>query len=136
MLKLRVRSAMPGRLLIGWIGCIALACGGLGAQPMRILSIGDSLTEEYRFETPFSGPKTEGSDIPAIDANTHNWPEIISEYRSQYLSFGSYAPNLLDYRDFRDAGYKYNYGIPGFTADNSWGVFARNSTQVRERNSA
>lgn len=83
---------------------------------MRILSIGDSLTEEYRFETPFSGPKIGNSDIPSIDANTHNWPEIISEHRAEYLSFGSYKPNLLDYRDFRNAGYKYNYGIPGFTA--------------------
>ena len=84
---------------------------------MRILSIGDSLTEEYRFETPFSGPKIGDSDVPSVNANTHNWPEIISEHRGQYLSFGSYKPNLLDYRDFRDAGYKYNYGIPGFTAE-------------------
>jgi len=107
---------MPGKFTIWMIFCLAFVCDKVGAQPIRVLSIGDSLTEEYRFETPFSGPKIAGSDIPSIDANTHNWPEIISEHRSQYLSFGSYKPNLLDYRDFRDAGYKYNYGIPGFTA--------------------
>lgn len=108
---------MLGRFAIWLVFCVFSACGWISAQPMRILAIGDSLTEEYRFETPFSGPKVGDSDIPAIDANTHNWPEIISEHRAEYLSFGSYKPNLLDYRDFRNAGYKYNYGVPGITME-------------------
>ncbi len=86
----------------------------LGAAPLKILAIGDSLTEEYRFETPFSGPDT---TPPPIDANTNNWPELLSARRSADVSFGTYEANLASYPDFRDGGYKYNYGIPGFTAE-------------------
>ena len=98
----------------GFSAILLLVAGMLDAAPLRVLAIGDSLTEEYRFETPFSGPNT---TPPPIDANTHNWPEIISSRRPDDLSFGTYEANLVSYPDFRDGGYKYNYGIPGFTAE-------------------
>lgn len=74
-----------------------------GAAPLKVLSIGDSLTEEYRFETPFSAPES-APGVPGLEANTKNWVEIVSARRGEWLSFGSYDPNLLSYPDFRNGG--------------------------------
>ncbi|MBK1883199.1 hypothetical protein JIN85_12300 [Luteolibacter pohnpeiensis] len=89
--------------------CVVSASG----QAVKVLAIGDSLTEEYRFETVFSGPTSN-----PVDSNTKNWVELLAENRRADLTFGSYEANLLSYPDFRDAGYKYNYGVPGFTTEN------------------
>jgi len=83
------------------------------AQPIKVLTIGDSLTEEYRFEGVFSGPKVQGVPVPV--ANTRNWVEIIADRRSSSVSFGSFDPNFAAYSDFRDGGHAFNYGVPGFT---------------------
>ena len=95
--------------------CIALvfaqAAVPLRAAPFRLLAIGDSLTEEYRFEVPFSAPDS------AVDiANTKNWVELLHAYRPLNFSMGNYEPSLLNYLDYRNAGYEYNYGVPGFKA--------------------
>jgi lysophospholipase L1-like esterase len=82
------------------------------AAPFRLLVIGDSLSEEYRFETPFSAP----SNNPAV-ANTKNWVELLLTHRNTDFAMGSYEPSLGNYADFRNAGYEYNYGIPGFKAE-------------------
>ena len=75
------------------------------------MTIGDSMTEEYYFEFPFSAP----SSTPVLgSANTKNWVEILAERRSADLDFGTYKSTLFSYLDFRDAGYKYNWGIPGY----------------------
>jgi hypothetical protein len=47
------------------------------AAPLRILAIGDSLTEEYHFELTFSAPQSD----PA-NANVMNWPELIGKFRA------------------------------------------------------
>jgi len=92
-------------LAIGYI-----VCSTAHADPLKVLAIGDSLTEEYRFELPFSAPK---SLIPPI-ANTTNWVEILADHRADHFSMGSYTSTLLAYGDYRNAGYKFNYGVPGF----------------------
>lgn len=92
---------------------LAACFSRMDAQPLKLLSIGDSLTEEYRFETPFSAPVTN----PTV-ANTKNWVELLSERRSSDVSFGTYEPSLFNYPDFRNAGYKYNYGVPSFETTN------------------
>jgi lysophospholipase L1-like esterase len=89
-----------------------LATIGLEAVPFRLLTIGDSLSEEYRFEAPFSAPD---SDI--FVANVKNWVELLQARRSDALSMGGYEPSLGNYADFRNAGYELNYGIPGFKAE-------------------
>lgn len=79
------------------------------AAPLRLLVIGDSLSEEYAFELPFSAP-----DSNPLVANTRNWPEILATYRAAEVSLGSYNSGLLSYPDLRNGGYKYNYGVPSF----------------------
>lgn len=82
------------------------------AAPFRLLAIGDSLTEEYRFETPFSAP-----DSKPFVANTKNWVELLHAHRPTFFSMGGYEPSLGNYADYRNAGYEYNYGVPGFKAE-------------------
>lgn len=80
------------------------------AAPLRVLAIGDSLTEEYVFEFPFSAP-----DSDPLNANARNWPEILAQQRPTWLGMGSYGSSLGSYPDLRDGGFKYNYGVPSFT---------------------
>lgn len=83
----------------------------LQAAPFRLLAIGDSLTEEYRFEAPFSAP-----DSDSLVANARNWVELLHGHRPLGFTMGSYEPSLFNYLDYRNAGYEYNYGVPGFKA--------------------
>lgn len=96
--------------------CIALVFAldavPIGATPFRLLAIGDSLSEEYRFEAPFSAP--DGN--PAV-ANTRNWVELLHAHRPLDFTMGNYEPSLFNYLDYRNAGYEYNYGVPGFKAE-------------------
>ncbi|MBC7981428.1 MAG: hypothetical protein H7Y36_12770 [Armatimonadetes bacterium] len=80
------------------------------AAPFKLLAIGDSLTEEYIFEFPFSAPDSD----PTV-ANTRNWVELLHSRRPSLFSMGAYKPDLGSYLDYRDAGYEYNYGIPTAT---------------------
>lgn len=86
--------------------------GILHAAPFRLLVIGDSLSEEYRFEIPFSAPDSN----PGV-ANMKNWVELLNTRRSANFTMGGYEPSLGNYTDYRDAGYEYNFGVPGFKAE-------------------
>jgi len=93
---------------------ILAACSlitSLTAQ-VKVMTIGDSLTEEYYFEFPFSAP----SSTPILGfANTQNWVEILAEQRYNDFDFGSYEEEWpFGYGDLRLAGYQYNFGIPGY----------------------
>lgn len=95
----------------------ALAGSALHAAPLRVLAIGDSMTEEYAYELPFSAP-----DSDPTRANTKNWPKILSDQRggppedeSAWLTLGTYRAGVASWTDLRDGGYEYNYGVPGFT---------------------
>lgn len=90
---------------------VLLLASHLTAAPFRLLAIGDSLTEEYRFELPFSAP-----DSNPTNANVKNWVEMLHQHRSADFSMGNYEPSVFNYLDYRNAGYEYNYGVPGFTA--------------------
>lgn len=94
-----------------WI-TLTLVTTSLHAAPFRLLAIGDSLSEEYRFETPFSAPDSN----PSV-ANTKNWVELLHAHRPLDFTMGNYEPSLFNYLDYRNAGYEYNYGIPGFKAE-------------------
>jgi len=95
------------RALLSTILCLIPA--SLPAQ-LKVMTIGDSLTEEYYFEFTFSAP----SSTPLLGfANTKNWVEILAEERSTQIDFGNYEPDLLGYTDRRLAGYEYNFGVPG-----------------------
>ena len=99
-------------LRMGWCGYLLLLGvfgGHVQAEPLRVLVMGDSLTEEYAFELPFSAP-----DTNPLVANTRNWPEILATYRAADFTLGSYNSALLSYPDLRNGGYKYNYGVPSF----------------------
>lgn len=93
------------------IFCLSLAAKTQGA-PFRLLAIGDSLTEEYRFEIPFSAPDSN----PTV-ANVSNWVELLHAHRAAEFSMGRFEASLGNYLDFRNAGYEYNYGVPGFKAE-------------------
>ena len=89
-----------------------LALSALSAEPKKILVIGDSQSEEYRFEIPFSAPAS-----APFESNTQNWIELLAEHRPEEVDFGEYRRNLFSYPDVRDAGYEYNWSIPGALTD-------------------
>ena len=96
-----------GDLCLGWMVMrlllpILLLPSLLAAQT-RVLVIGDSLSAEYEYETPFSAP-----DSDPFDANTVNWVEILAVQRGSGLDFGDEDTHA----DLRLAGYKYNWGVP------------------------
>lgn len=78
------------------------------AEPLKIMVIGDSQSEEYRFEIPFSAPESDPTE-----SNTMNWIEILAEHRSEDFDFGKYKRNAFEWIDVRNAGYQYNWSIPG-----------------------
>lgn len=85
----------------------------LSATPMELLVIGDSQSEEYAFELPFSAP-----DSNPLAANTRNWVELLADQRPAEVSFGSYRPQLLSYPDVRNGGFSQNWGVPTFETEN------------------
>jgi lysophospholipase L1-like esterase len=101
---------MDGRKGMLVIGFLAFAIFSAVAAPLNVMAIGDSMTEEYRFESiVFSGPESN-----PLQANTNNWVELLVQHRAADFSFGRYEPSLLQYPDFRDAGYEFNFGVPSF----------------------
>lgn len=102
----------PRARLFPWILSLFLFASFLHAAPFRLLVIGDSLSEEYRFEVPFSAPDSN----PAV-ANTKNWVELLHARRAAEFTMGGYEPSFGNYADYRNAGYEYNYGVPGFKAE-------------------
>jgi len=96
----------------------------LGAAPFKLLSIGDSLTEEYRFELPFTAPS-----LSPANQNVKNWVEFLNERRPTYFSMGNYSGAPGAYLDYRNGGYEYNYSVPGFKAETWDGVL--NDTSFR-----
>lgn len=91
------------RLLTRWMLLFASLALPVSGVQLRILTIGDSLTEEYKFE-----------EI-AFSINARNWVELMSDRRSSEVTFGTYKSNYFGYADWRNAGYRLNYGIPGDT---------------------
>ena len=91
---------------------IFLLLSPLSIAAPRVLVIGDSMSEEYSFEIPFSAPEND-----PLDANTQNWIESLDAHRSGQIDFGSYASNIAAYPDVRNGGYKYNWSIPGADTD-------------------
>ncbi len=81
----------------------------LAAAPLRVLVLGDSMSEEYAFELPFSAP-----DSDPLEANIANWIEILATVRGDEVSFGPYAGHVAAYPDYRDGGYAWNWAVPGF----------------------
>lgn len=79
------------------------------AGPLRVLVLGDSLSEEYAFELPFSAP-----DSDPIEANIANWVEILAAVRADEVSFGGYEGHVAAYPDYRNGGYEWNWAVPGF----------------------
>ncbi len=104
-------------LLILLVASLLTGTSCLSATPLRLLAIGDSLTEEYIFEFPFSAPESS----PAT-ANTRNWVEILHARRPAHFTMGTYNSTLGSYLDYRNGGYEYNYGVPSFTAK-KWDYF-------------
>lgn len=95
--------------LLLWLLLIATAT----ASPLRILAIGDSLSEEYTFEVPFSAPASD-----PLDSNVRNWPELFRFFRPNDVTLGPYLSNIGSYTDVRDGGHRYNFGVPGYTTSN------------------
>lgn len=94
----------------------------VGAAPQKILVLGDSQSEEYVFEVPFSAP-----DSDPLAANISNWVEILAAERGGEVSFGSYKSNIGDYSDWRNGGYAFNWGVPGFKTSDLVGIIEQDS---------
>jgi lysophospholipase L1-like esterase len=106
------------RTLSQAVACLLLT-PAVPAAPLALLSIGDSMTEEYAFEIPFSAP-----DSNPTNANARNWIEIFRLWRGAFLNSGSYESTAFAYGDWRIAGHALNFGVPGFTADDWFRVLA------------
>ena len=65
---------------------LALLLPELLTAQTKVLVIGDSLSAEYEYSTPFSAP-----DSDELDANTLNWIEILDQERDTEIDFGSAA---------------------------------------------
>ncbi len=104
---------MPASILRPRVVCAAVAFAllplALPSAPQNVLVLGDSLSEEYAFELPFSAP-----DSDPFRANLRNWIELLAATRPTEISFGSYDGNLAAYPDYRDGGHAYNWAVPGF----------------------
>jgi lysophospholipase L1-like esterase len=78
------------------------------AKPFCLLTIGDSLSAEYAYQTRYSAPDSEPGK-----ANAKNWAEILTEHRSDLFSMGNFNEF---YDDLRYAGYELNFSVPGSKA--------------------
>ena len=99
----------PARLLCPVFAALTLLAASLPATPQNVLVLGDSLSEEYAFELPFSAP-----DSDPVHANIRNWIEILAATRPTEISFGNYEGHVAYYNDYRDGGHAYNWAVPGF----------------------
>jgi lysophospholipase L1-like esterase len=85
----------------------------LCADPLKVLAIGDSMTEEYAYELTFSAP-----DSSPTNANVRSWPELLRIFRPTQVTLGPFEPQGGSYLDLRNAGHEYNFGIPGMNVLN------------------
>ena len=90
-------------------------------NPLRVLAIGDSMTEEYAFELTFSAPDSEPTN-----ANTRSWTELFRLFRPAQASLGSWESTGGAYLDLRNAGHRLNFGIPGFSTTNWYNLLTNN----------
>lgn len=97
------------RLLPWFLGLSAVA----PAAPVQVLAIGDSMTEEYAYELTFSAPASNPTN-----ANTRSWPELLRIFRPAEASLGPFEATGGSYFDLRNAGHRWNFGIPGTTTLN------------------
>ncbi len=88
--------------------CVAASAGWASE---KVLVLGDSLSEEYYFQLPFSAPSSDPTR-----ANTRNWIEILADRRADDLDFGEFKSSPLAYSDLRNGGFAYNWGVPGAKA--------------------
>ncbi len=100
---------MPAWIVRAGVACGAGLAAALAAAPQNILVLGDSLSEEYAFELPFSAP-----DSDPTEANIRNWIEILAATRPAEISFGNYEGHLAYYGDYRNGGYALNWAVLGF----------------------
>lgn len=85
---------------MGWRISIFLIITCLTSQSaLKVMTIGDSLTNEYAIQLPFSAPDSNPSA-----ANTMNWVEILAARRDSEIGFGDYS----------GLGHEYNWGISGY----------------------
>lgn len=92
---------------------LASCCALAAAAPLKILAIGDSLTEEYTFELPFSAP-----DSNPLTPNVTNWPEMFRHHRAADVTLGNWQSEYFSYPDLRNGGHKWNFAIPSATTGN------------------
>jgi hypothetical protein len=73
----------------------------LAASPIRIGSLGDSLTDEYQFYAPYR-------------TAAQNWPEILSALRPTQVSFGDFSTTTRG--ETRNQGYAQDWARSGATS--------------------
>ena len=100
----------PVRRLLIWILLGLGAPTTVGAQQVKVLTIGGSLSEEYAFQTAFSAPDS----APSV-ANLPNWIEFLAANRSADFDFGTYTPATGGAPAPLATGHAYNWSIPSFT---------------------
>lgn len=118
------------RILPLFLSLLALA----QADPIKVLAIGDSLTDEYGSvsdlaDIPGFGAAVGGSIYPeptppSTNPRAFNWPELLTIRRPAEVTFGpsgswsSFVGGSGGNGDLRLQGYEYNFAIVGTTTVN------------------
>lgn len=87
-------------------GLLFSACVWTAAAAQQVVIIGDSLSKEYEYELLGIGGNQDA-------IGTRNWCEILDEHRHEEFDFGGSGTHA----DLRLIGHKYNWSVPGSTAD-------------------
>lgn len=97
------------RQLLIWIASIGIPLTA-AAQELKLLTIGDSLSEEYAFQTAFAAPDSD----PSV-SNVTNWIEFLAANRSADFDFGTYDAATGGSSGPLDNGYAHNWSVPWFS---------------------
>ena len=86
---------------------------------MRMVVIGDSLSAEYESTNlPGISESLAYAKVTVPGVESKSWVEVLGQLRTSNgsIDLGEYKASLPGWADLRFNGYKYNFGIPGFTA--------------------
>lgn len=112
--SLKGRSWLLTCVLGVWIVSMLL----LGAQPLRLAVLGDSLSAEYESISgqPGIDDPSEYGAISVPGWESMSWVEVLGRLRADELDFGVFDADLVGWGPMRFSGYEYNFAIPGFEA--------------------
>ncbi|MCH7227399.1 SGNH/GDSL hydrolase family protein [Haloferula sp. A504] len=113
--------------MLRFLAVILLLTCAVSTAQVRILTIGDSITDEYGAISSLDNIFTVGSvypepDPPSNNPRAFNWPELLELRRSAEADFGVFGMwtrlwNIFNPGDTRYEGYQYNFALVAMTTE-------------------